>query len=59
VWFLNATWNTIGQKEAENLWNYVHKAQEIDIDNKVCLLSSYTSRNYMRERESVCVCVYV
>mmetsp|Transcript_13916 Transcript_13916/g.41914 ORF Transcript_13916/g.41914 Transcript_13916/m.41914 type:complete len:380 (-) Transcript_13916:39-1178(-) len=34
VWFLNATWNTIGQQEAENLWNYVHKAQEIDIDHK-------------------------
>eukprot|EP00013_Stygamoeba_regulata_P022393 CAMPEP_0177650412 /NCGR_PEP_ID=MMETSP0447-20121125/11928_1 /TAXON_ID=0 /ORGANISM="Stygamoeba regulata, Strain BSH-02190019" /LENGTH=59 /DNA_ID=CAMNT_0019153279 /DNA_START=44 /DNA_END=220 /DNA_ORIENTATION=- len=29
VWFLNAFWDTIGEREAENLWNYVHKAVEI------------------------------
>eukprot|EP00007_Cunea_sp_BSH-02190019_P005298 CAMPEP_0174246026 /NCGR_PEP_ID=MMETSP0417-20130205/41863_1 /TAXON_ID=242541 /ORGANISM="Mayorella sp, Strain BSH-02190019" /LENGTH=298 /DNA_ID=CAMNT_0015325877 /DNA_START=75 /DNA_END=968 /DNA_ORIENTATION=+ len=34
VWFLNAFWDTIGEREAENLWNYVHKAVEIDLDHR-------------------------
>jgi len=34
VWFLNSFWETFAEAEAENLWNYVHKAQEIDVDNK-------------------------
>lgn len=52
VWFLNSFWETFAEAEAENLWNYVHKAQEIDVDNKVwifCFLFwfwSFLSRLY-------------
>jgi hypothetical protein len=35
IWFLNSFWETFAEAEAENLWNYVHKAQEIDLDHKV------------------------
>mmetsp|Transcript_25884 Transcript_25884/g.65013 ORF Transcript_25884/g.65013 Transcript_25884/m.65013 type:complete len:415 (+) Transcript_25884:144-1388(+) len=34
VWFLNAFWDSFGEGEAENLWNYVHKAVEIDLDHR-------------------------
>eukprot|EP00013_Stygamoeba_regulata_P022865 CAMPEP_0177666776 /NCGR_PEP_ID=MMETSP0447-20121125/21762_1 /TAXON_ID=0 /ORGANISM="Stygamoeba regulata, Strain BSH-02190019" /LENGTH=199 /DNA_ID=CAMNT_0019172947 /DNA_START=46 /DNA_END=641 /DNA_ORIENTATION=+ len=34
LWFLNAFWDSFGEAEAENLWNYVHKAVEIDMDSR-------------------------
>jgi len=30
VWFLNARWPTVGDKNAEDLWNYVHKFADLD-----------------------------
>eukprot|EP00013_Stygamoeba_regulata_P029686 CAMPEP_0177651536 /NCGR_PEP_ID=MMETSP0447-20121125/12613_1 /TAXON_ID=0 /ORGANISM="Stygamoeba regulata, Strain BSH-02190019" /LENGTH=216 /DNA_ID=CAMNT_0019154649 /DNA_START=46 /DNA_END=692 /DNA_ORIENTATION=+ len=34
VWFLNAYWKTVGQTDAENIWQYVQKYIEIDVDNR-------------------------
>jgi hypothetical protein len=31
---MNAFWDTIGEGEAENLWKYVHKAIDIDLQNR-------------------------
>jgi len=33
VWFLNASWLTVGEREAEKLWNYTHKCAELDLQN--------------------------
>jgi DNA repair exonuclease SbcCD ATPase subunit len=30
IWFLNAFWNSFGQKEAEKVWDYVELCQELD-----------------------------
>eukprot|EP01089_Gocevia_fonbrunei_P007764 TRINITY_DN1903_c0_g1_i1.p1 TRINITY_DN1903_c0_g1~~TRINITY_DN1903_c0_g1_i1.p1 ORF type:complete len:291 (+),score=111.70 TRINITY_DN1903_c0_g1_i1:91-963(+) len=32
VWFLNAYWNSFGEKEANNIWEYVHKMGEFDLE---------------------------
>ena len=34
VWFLNAFWNDLGEKEAERMWEYVQKCSQIDLENK-------------------------
>merc|ERR1712232_1477366 len=34
IWFLNAFWNTIAEKEAENVWEYVHHCNDLDLQNK-------------------------
>jgi len=34
IWFLNASWETSGQGSAEDLWKYVHKANELDLQKK-------------------------
>jgi len=34
VWFLNASWLSVGNKESETLWNFVHKASELDQQKK-------------------------
>jgi len=34
VWFLNAFWNDLGEKQAERLWEYVQKCSQIDLENK-------------------------
>jgi DNA repair exonuclease SbcCD ATPase subunit len=31
VWFLNAFWHKFGEVEAERLWKFVHKVQELDL----------------------------
>jgi len=31
IWFLNATWKSIGEKEAERLWKYVEKFNSLDL----------------------------
>jgi len=31
IWFLNAFWNSTGQKEAERIWNFVLKFNELDL----------------------------
>ena len=33
VWFLNAFWEEFASKEAELIWQYVHKNSELDIEN--------------------------
>jgi len=33
VWFLNAFWDTLGEKEAERLWAYVDKCNSLDLQN--------------------------
>jgi len=30
VWFLNAFWNSIGKKEAENVWTYRSRIEQVD-----------------------------
>jgi len=32
IWFLNAQWKTLSN-EAENIWKYVHKFEELDLQN--------------------------
>jgi len=32
VWFLNAYWNSFGEKEATNIWDYAHKMGEFDLE---------------------------
>jgi len=32
VWFLNAFWDTHGEKEAERVWSYVKKCSELDLE---------------------------
>jgi len=32
IWFLNAFWDPLGQKEAENFWSYVIKCGEFDVE---------------------------
>jgi len=32
IWFLNAFWKILQEKEAENVWNYASKMQELDKD---------------------------
>jgi len=34
VWFLNAFWNDFGEREANNIWNWKHKFDELDINKK-------------------------
>jgi len=34
VWFLNAFWNTIGEQEAENVWEFVHHCNDLDLQDK-------------------------
>jgi len=33
VWFLNAFWNTFAEKEAENIWAYVHHCNDLDLQD--------------------------
>jgi len=33
MWFLNAFWKSFGQKEAENIWKYTQKMNELAKDN--------------------------
>merc|ERR1712054_83569 len=33
IWFLNAFWSGQGEKEAERVWSYVHKFNELDLEN--------------------------
>jgi len=33
IWFLNAFWEDFADKEAEQIWAYVHKCSEIDLEN--------------------------
>jgi len=32
IWFLNVFWNKEGEKEAERIWNYVAKFNELDME---------------------------
>jgi len=32
IWFLNAFWSTTGEKEAERVWQYVSKFNELDME---------------------------
>jgi len=34
IWFLNSFWNSFGEKEAENVWAYVHHCNDLDLQNK-------------------------
>jgi len=34
VWFLNAFWNDFASKEGENIWNWVHKHEDLDPKKK-------------------------
>jgi len=34
IWFLNAQWPSIGGQNSEDLWKYVHKAGELDLQKK-------------------------
>jgi len=34
VWFLNAFWNDFASKEAENIWLYKHKHDELDLQKR-------------------------
>jgi len=34
VWFLNAFWDSMGQKEAENVWKRVHELADLDTEKK-------------------------
>jgi len=34
IWFLNAYWKDFGQKEAERIWTYKHKCDELDLQNR-------------------------
>jgi len=34
IWFLNAFWNSFAEKEAENVWEYVHHCNDLDLQNK-------------------------
>jgi len=31
IWFLNGYWSEMGAAEAENVWTYVHRSQELDL----------------------------
>jgi len=33
VWFLNAFWHKFGEAEAERLWDFKHKCDELDLQN--------------------------
>jgi len=33
IWFLNAVWHNHGERDAETLWNYKHKCDELDLQN--------------------------
>ena len=33
VWFLNAFWNSFAEKEAENIWTYVHHCNDLDLQD--------------------------
>eukprot|EP01088_Endostelium_zonatum_P019395 TRINITY_DN6670_c0_g1_i1.p1 TRINITY_DN6670_c0_g1~~TRINITY_DN6670_c0_g1_i1.p1 ORF type:complete len:278 (-),score=105.55 TRINITY_DN6670_c0_g1_i1:1068-1901(-) len=34
IWFLNAFWKELGEKEGQNLWDYVKKSEELDTEKK-------------------------
>jgi len=34
IWFLNAQWPNVAGQHAEDLWKYVHKANELDLQKK-------------------------
>jgi len=34
IWFLNAYWGTFGEKEAEKLWKFKHKCDELDLNKR-------------------------
>jgi len=33
IWFLNAFWNSFAEKEAENIWTYVHHCNDLDLQD--------------------------
>ena len=33
VWFLNAFWNSFAEKEAENIWTFVHHCNDLDLQD--------------------------
>jgi len=33
IWFLNAFWNTFAEAEAQNIYDYVQRCQELDLEN--------------------------
>ena len=51
VWFLNAFWNDLGEKEAERLWSYVQKCSDIDLENKEegCGLDEMMAHRFLEE----------
>ena len=34
IWFLNAFWTTFGEEQAEKIWAYKHKCDELDLEKK-------------------------
>eukprot|EP01103_Thecamoeba_quadrilineata_P021620 TRINITY_DN9_c0_g1_i1.p1 TRINITY_DN9_c0_g1~~TRINITY_DN9_c0_g1_i1.p1 ORF type:complete len:385 (-),score=130.31 TRINITY_DN9_c0_g1_i1:53-1207(-) len=34
IWFLNAFWDDFGEKEAENIWKFTLKYQDLDLEKK-------------------------
>jgi len=33
IWFLNAFWNSFAEKEAENIWTFVHHCNDLDLQD--------------------------
>jgi DNA repair exonuclease SbcCD ATPase subunit len=49
IWFLNAYWHTFGQKEAETIWNYKHKCDQLDLEkkNEGCALDELNAHRWL------------
>jgi len=49
IWFLNAFWKTIGNKEAPNIWIYKHKMDEFDIEKgkEGCQLDELNAHRFL------------
>jgi len=49
VWFLNAFWNSVGEPNADQVWGYKHKFDELDQEKAQCPLfpcvSTFSTRS--------------
>jgi len=49
IWFLNAFWADFGSREAEKIWAYKHKCDELDLDKKAagCALDELNAHRFL------------
>eukprot|EP01100_Stratorugosa_tubuloviscum_P015532 TRINITY_DN8_c1_g1_i13.p1 TRINITY_DN8_c1_g1~~TRINITY_DN8_c1_g1_i13.p1 ORF type:complete len:367 (+),score=243.31 TRINITY_DN8_c1_g1_i13:40-1101(+) len=49
IWFLNSFWNSVGNSQNENVWNYAHKMSQLDTPNgkEGCALDEMMAHRFL------------